>query len=443
MTYERRYQFVIFSQPWFLHGRRRARRHPPAARSSGSPFRDLVDPENLLAVFNSLRSTRGRSPGVDGFSYGDFSRGEIADVLRAGSRAILAGTYRPQPTRAVPLEKPSGGFRELHIPTVVDRVVSSAVTEYLTPLIDPQFSPRSFGFRPRRGIRSLLVELERLVLSEGLVVLAQDDIRQAFDNVPINLALECFARHVSDADLLNLVGVTLRGHAGCNKTVGLDQGNPLSPLALNVVLDHVLDQPSAADPTRPTVLRYADNIVVVARTVAEARQALERTAELLLPQGLSLKGENNRPTILTRQGARANLLGFQVGMDDGRLRITPGPEAYRNLERALDRAHATDNPPQRAKEVTRGWIASCAPGFESAEVRQIVSRIRLTATRKGFREGHGEGVLEEWIRDAGHRWTAFRNSSSPPTPNAVTPSDTRDRSEEVSALRADASEVPF
>jgi hypothetical protein len=443
MTYER-YRFGIHGQPWFdRHGLRTSRRRPRAARAAGSAFRDLADTENLLAVFDDLRRTRGLAPGIDGLSYADFSRSEIAGILRSVSRAIIAGTYRPQATRTVPIDKPNGGRRELHLPTIVDRVVASAVTRYLTPVIDSQFSPRSFGFRPRRGIRSLLVGLERLILGERLVVLAQDDIRQAFDNVPIDLALECFARHVSDADLLNLVGVILRGHAGHEKAVGIDQGNPLSPLALNVVLDHVLDRPSVADPTRIVVLRYADNIIVVARTVAEARCTLERTAELLIPHGFTLKGEANRPNILTRQGAHGETLGFRIGMGIGRLRIALGTEAFGNLERALERAHTTVDPPSVAKEVIRGWISSYGPGFESAEMRQVVDRIRLTAIRKGFREGHTTYALETMICRAACKWAVFRNESSQGTPSVTPLPDTTLRSEETFALCASTSEVPF
>jgi retron-type reverse transcriptase len=201
----------------------------------------------------------------------------------------------------------------LNIPTITDRVVAAAVTEYLMPLSDQQFLPCSFGFRPHRGVRTLLLELERLVVSERLVVVAQDDVRKAFDNVPTMLTIECFARHSTDPDLLNLVGIILRGHTGPERTKGIDQGNPLSPLALNVVLDHVLDRPSTADLAQPPVLRYVDNLVVAAKTVAEARQALERASELLMLHGFSLKGEHE-PVILSRQGARVDILGFQIGL---------------------------------------------------------------------------------------------------------------------------------
>jgi hypothetical protein len=359
-----------------------------------------------------LRRSRGQAPGIDGFTYADFSRGEIAGVLRAVTRSILTGTYVPDPTRAVQIEKANGGFRELHLSTIVDRAVAAAVADYLTRLIDPAFSPRSFGFRPRRGVWTLLIELERLVLDERRVVIAQDDIRTAFDNVPLELALECFARHVQDADLLSLIGIILRGHDGLDRVRGLDQGNALSPLGLNVVLDWVLDRPSSARPAQPPVLRYADNIVIVARTVADARQALQRVTELLAPSDLALKGEDGPPAILTRQGARIDVLGFRVGLEHDRLRIDLGPQAYEKLGKDLDEAHLTGDPTQMAKDVIQGWISSYGPGFESRSVDQTLLRIRRTTTRYGYREVGSDHLIRGYITGAIDRWLEFRDRAN-------------------------------
>ena len=294
MTYTRFQTQMLarYNERWI---RRRPRRRARCAAGASSNSQTLVaeslstlsricGTDNLLGVYDLLRRRGGRAPGLDGLTYSDFSRAEIADVCRGVSRQILSGTYRPQPTRAASISKTDGGSRELHIPTIVDRVVATAVTEYLTPLIDPLFSARTFGFRPRRGVWTLLIELERLILDERRVVVAQDDIRTAFDAIPIGLALECFSRHVQDADLLSLIGIILQGHDGLDRVMGLDQGECAEPLALNAVLDWVLDRPSSADPAQPPILRYADNLVVVSRSVAEARQALQRVAELLAPK---------------------------------------------------------------------------------------------------------------------------------------------------------------
>ena len=49
------------------------------------------------------------------------------------------------------------------------------------------------GFRPGRSIHQMLAQLEAAVLQDDLPVIATDDIRQAFDFVPIDATLAALA----------------------------------------------------------------------------------------------------------------------------------------------------------------------------------------------------------------------------------------------------------
>jgi len=64
---------------------------------------------------------------------------------------LESGCYFPDSVRRVEIDKPDGSVRLLGIPTIRDRVIQQAIAQVLTPIVDPEFSDNSFGFRPNRN----------------------------------------------------------------------------------------------------------------------------------------------------------------------------------------------------------------------------------------------------------------------------------------------------
>ena len=77
--------------------------------------------------------------------------------------AAAAGGALPASWRAADVHPQGGGrTRPLGIPTVKDRIVQGAVKRVLEPIFEWEFLDVSYGFRPGRGCKDALREVDRL-----------------------------------------------------------------------------------------------------------------------------------------------------------------------------------------------------------------------------------------------------------------------------------------
>ncbi len=133
--------------------------------------------ENLLQALKRVRANKGAA-GVDGLDIDQTAR-HLVSAWSAIREQLLTGTYRPSPVRRVTIPKPTGGTRELGIPTVLDRVIQQALLQVLQPMIDPTFSEFSYGFRPRRSAHDAVLQAQRYA-QEGYRVVVDVDLEKFF-----------------------------------------------------------------------------------------------------------------------------------------------------------------------------------------------------------------------------------------------------------------------
>ena len=126
----------------------------------------ILSLDNLLKAYKAVQRNKGCG-GIDNMSCEQMLPWLLAnkDVL---IRSLLDGSYRPNPVKRVEIPKDNGKMRLLGIPTVIDRLVQQAINQTLTPIYERQFSPRSYGFRPRRGCHDALRGAQKIV-DEGYI----------------------------------------------------------------------------------------------------------------------------------------------------------------------------------------------------------------------------------------------------------------------------------
>lgn len=249
---------------------------------------------NLKAAWKQVKANRGGG-GVDKMSIADFDKD--ADVrLERLSEALRTNTYKPQPVRRTYIPKPgSSEKRPLGIPTIIDRIVQTAVRNVIEPIFENEFDSCSYGFRPNLGCQNALGEIERL-LAGGYEHVVDVDVRKYFDSIPHQGLMNEVAKRIADGRVLDLIEAYL--HQGVLEEMKLwmpEQGTPqgavISPLLANVYL-HPVDM--AMRQAGFTLVRYADDMVVLCRTREEAEAALAKLGELLEARGLQLHPDKTR-----------------------------------------------------------------------------------------------------------------------------------------------------
>ncbi|MFH1148838.1 MAG: group II intron reverse transcriptase/maturase [Actinomycetota bacterium] len=272
--------------------------------------------DNLRAAFARVKANGG-SAGADHQTIEMFGA-HLEENLEQLRQELESGTYRPRPARRVWIAKPGrkGEERPLDIPAVRDRVVQTALRHVLEPIFEREFAEHSYGFRPGRGNKDALRRVEQL-LKAGKAWVVDADLKNFFGTVSHDILLSRLKEKVSDGKVLELIEAFLKhkvleGMEGWEPEAGTPQGAVISPLLSNVYLDP-LDR--EMERQGHEMVRYADDLVILSGSEAEARNALAALERWTTSVGLALHPEKTRVVDATEPGG-FDFLGyhFERGM---------------------------------------------------------------------------------------------------------------------------------
>jgi len=317
----------------------------------------VVRPATLEAAWQRVARNKGAA-GVDGQSVERFSYQSERYLLELHTE-LKAGTYHPNPVKRVEIPKGDGKTRPLGIPTVKDRIVQAALKMVIEPIFEVQFREGSFGFRPGRGCKDALREVDRL-LKEGHTFVVDADLKGYFDTIPHDRLMALVEGSISDGGVLSLIESFLHQDimteaARWQPEAGTPQGAVLSPLLANLYL-HPLDLLMEQSGYR--MVRYADDFVILCASEAEAVAALRHVTAWVNANGLTLHPDKTKLGDSQQPGQGFDFLGYRF--EGGRRFVRDKSlRAFKDKLRArtirsrgdsLERIVADINP------ILRGWF---------------------------------------------------------------------------------------
>ena len=247
---------------------------------------DLSSLATLRAAWREVAARRG-VPGIDRVSIEDFER-ELDANLEGLADEIRTLSYRSLPVLRIRPRFLAASDRALVVPAVKDRVVQRAISDLLTPKVEPLLSPACRAFRKGFSARQAAEDVGRWV-EEGSPWVLRADVKSFFERIRPEV-LEEKLQPLVDPEGLQFLRRILRqrifDHFEVSEVVvGIPQGSPLSPLLGNLYLAE-LDAELLGD--HPRYLRYCDDLLVLEDSEAGVQQALGRVGKLLDPLGLEL-----------------------------------------------------------------------------------------------------------------------------------------------------------
>jgi RNA-directed DNA polymerase len=316
----------------------------------------LLDAGFLFSCWDDLN--KDAASGVDRVTAQAYEADLLANLVDLAER-LKTNRYRARLVRRHYIPKADGGERPLGIPVLEDKLVQLACAKRVGAILEQDFLPVSYAYRPGRGATDAVTDLGFNLQFGRFGYVVEADIKGFFNHLDHDWLVRMLAERIDDRPFLNLIRKWLK--AGVLETdgsildpeTGVPQGGVISPILANIYLHYALDlwferkvKPQCGG--QALIIRYADDFVCAFQYRHDARRFYEVLPERLKKFSLEVAPAKTRILRFSRfkPGLRHRFafLSFELYWDrdrQGDLRVMK-----RTARKSL----------QRAKQKVKEWI---------------------------------------------------------------------------------------
>ncbi len=256
-------------------------------------------------------------------------------------------------------------------------MIQQAISQQLQPLLEPLFSEGSYGYRPGRSAQQAIRKVKDYA-EQGYSHAVEIDLSKYFDTLNHELLMSLLRKQIQDKRVTDLIkkylksGVMENG-VHCKTEEGSPQGGPLSPLLANIYLNE-FDQEMKGRGVN--VIRYADDIVVLAKSKRAATRLLESCGKYLEDKLKLQMNAQKSKVVSVVAWKHFKFLGFALGKNRSGVYIRVHGQslakAKKRLKELTSRSQGRNvrEVMEKVKVYIRGWIGY----YYVADMKRILQR---------------------------------------------------------------------
>ena len=241
---------------------------------------EMLSKRNQRDAFNHF-SMKKNGRGVDGMQIS-----ELEDYWKINHEQIeadlLTGNYQLGIVKSYEMIDGRGKRRVICSLNAIDRFVARLLAQKLRRYMEPEFCENSFAYQEGKGVAAA-VEKACQYINEGYMIVTEMDIESYFDKIPLDRMMLLIEQRIEDKAVRQLIRRFLYCKVAFDsriedKTIGIIQGNPASPVLSNFYLnelDHYMEEKGYC------WVRFADNINIYTKTQEEAADIYNAISQFL------------------------------------------------------------------------------------------------------------------------------------------------------------------